>query len=751
MSESLNVIALISGGKDSFYSILHCLQNGHKVVALANLYPPEPSLGDAEEHDLNSFMYQTVGHTVIPLYEQALGIPLYRQHIVGSAVQTGTSYGYTNKEESPRDEQDETESLLPLLRKIMQEHPEANALSTGAIMSTYQRTRIESIALRLNLTPLSFLWQYPVLPPGTQISLLQDMHAVNLDARIIKVASGGLDESFLWENVASVKGMGRVERVMRRFGVDGDGAVIGEGGEFETLVVDGPECLFKGRIVVKEEDRRVVQEGGGSAWLQILKAEVVMKSITEAQGIDVRIPSVLEERFEGVLRLLNTEDENTSLKLPSKIQTSYQSSSTSQNLFTPHKQRQDITYWTIYPDQPSSPISITDEATSLISQIRQRLSQSSLQPTSIISATIILRSMTDFTTINPIYGTLFTSPNPPSRVTIASGTAMPPGINMLIHLKLQSPSSLPTPARKALHVQSRSYWAPANIGPYSQAIFLPIPSPPSSQYENETPVYEVHIAGQIPLIPHTMLLPSEDFSFQTVLALQHLFRIGREMNVRWWTSAVAYLPSSLPFISEKAAIACKAWTLVHTPPSQDEEEEEEERDLWEEKHLAGMQNRGAEKEERNLPDFSLLQTSNFEDGAQTMPPFFAVEVEELPRQAMIEWHAHLGIAGASSVRLASRRGHGWTVYQSAFSGVVESVVAVDFFSNKEEVRMVLDEALTLLAVGKGAGAESYMSYLDMNVIDIWSLEDCGGKVPCKRIWSAEGRRLAVVLLFSSTS
>ncbi|KAH2141994.1 hypothetical protein KXV68_007084, partial [Aspergillus fumigatus] len=35
----LNVIALISGGKDSLYSILHCIRNGHKVVALANLYP----------------------------------------------------------------------------------------------------------------------------------------------------------------------------------------------------------------------------------------------------------------------------------------------------------------------------------------------------------------------------------------------------------------------------------------------------------------------------------------------------------------------------------------------------------------------------------------------------------------------------------------------------------------------------------------------------------------------------------------
>ena len=40
--ERLNVIALVSGGKDSFFSLLHCLANGHRVVALANLYPPTP-------------------------------------------------------------------------------------------------------------------------------------------------------------------------------------------------------------------------------------------------------------------------------------------------------------------------------------------------------------------------------------------------------------------------------------------------------------------------------------------------------------------------------------------------------------------------------------------------------------------------------------------------------------------------------------------------------------------------------------
>src|SRR5437762_3271224 len=90
---SLNVVALVSGGKDSLYSIIHCIQNGHTVVALANLYPLSVTKadgsarvagygdGDGDGDDLNSFMYQTVGHSVIPLYASALNLPLYRRAI----------------------------------------------------------------------------------------------------------------------------------------------------------------------------------------------------------------------------------------------------------------------------------------------------------------------------------------------------------------------------------------------------------------------------------------------------------------------------------------------------------------------------------------------------------------------------------------------------------------------------------------------------------------------------------------------
>lgn len=129
-------------------------------------------------------------------------------------------------------EGDETESLIPLLRKVKEAHPEANAVSAGAILSTYQRTRIEDVAARLHLVPLAWLWQYPILPPPAErrdasalstnvadAGLLEDMAAINCSARIIKVASGGLDESFLWEDVSSTSSAtrGRIIKAMRRF------------------------------------------------------------------------------------------------------------------------------------------------------------------------------------------------------------------------------------------------------------------------------------------------------------------------------------------------------------------------------------------------------------------------------------------------------------------------------------------------------------------------------------------------------
>jgi diphthine-ammonia ligase len=145
-------------------------------------------------------------------------------------------------------------------------------------------------------------------------------------------------------------------------------------------------------------------------------------------------------------------------------------------------------------------------------------------------------------------------------------------------------------------------------------------------------------------IPKTGGFDEKNFKLQAALSLQHLWRIGKEMNIQWWTSAVAYLPSSPPeALLKKAAILSRAWELIHQKELDGDESEEETRDLWEERHYAGMEVRGAQKVEKMLPDWEVVECGSGKWG--TVPPFWVVEVEELPRGSAVEWHAQLGVAG----------------------------------------------------------------------------------------------------------
>lgn len=38
---AMKVVGLLSGGKDSCYNLCHCVAQGHEIVALATLAPPE--------------------------------------------------------------------------------------------------------------------------------------------------------------------------------------------------------------------------------------------------------------------------------------------------------------------------------------------------------------------------------------------------------------------------------------------------------------------------------------------------------------------------------------------------------------------------------------------------------------------------------------------------------------------------------------------------------------------------------------
>ncbi|GAA6109263.1 diphthine--ammonia ligase [Tachysurus ichikawai] len=59
------------------------------------------------------------------------------------------------------------------------------AVSVGAILSDYQRVRVENVCSRLQLQPLAYLWR------REQADLLSEMISSGLQAFLIKVAAYG--------------------------------------------------------------------------------------------------------------------------------------------------------------------------------------------------------------------------------------------------------------------------------------------------------------------------------------------------------------------------------------------------------------------------------------------------------------------------------------------------------------------------------------------------------------------------------
>ena len=641
MAESLNVIALVSGGKDSFFSIFHCIHNRHRIVALANLHP----LVSSEISDLNSYMYQTVGHAIIPLYGSALGLPMYRRPISGSAVNTDRDYEPVSSSTGNPVGEDETESLLLLLDEIKSAHPEVNAVCSGAIESTYQRTRVESVAVRLGLVPLSYLWQYPTLPAPIPMKggLLQDIAAIGLDARIVKVASAGLDETFLWGSLKDEGLRKNVERGVAKFG----GSVLGEGGEYETLVVDGPSGVWKDRLEIGEQSRRVVRGEGGESWINFKAGEVVGKEDRAFKSDhwknEIHIPNVWDAAFST---LMDMQDQLIDLAI--QYATTGFIKSNIQTVWTPKQNvRRSLSIISINNVIAVDAGPSTEEQMQIIkTNLTHLLKHHQRSAEDLVFTMILLRSMADFAAVNAIYQTMFNKPNPPARVTVACGDNLPHGINVLLNLSLDVGYRH---ARVGLHVQSRSYWAPANIGPYSQAVVVPF-----AQEGSEGSI--VYLAGQIPLVPASMQILTKDMSHmldndlalfwgQTCLALQHLWRVSKSTRVTWWAYGIAFfVGNDCKEIGRKAMLTWLAWKEMHEPrlwQMKNQPQDEEELDIWDKKH-GRYTSYAIESEELRLPDFRMRQPMKDSDlGSDSnaeLPAFFAVQVDELPRGCDVEWH-----------------------------------------------------------------------------------------------------------------
>ncbi|CAO3593522.1 unnamed protein product [Absidia cylindrospora] len=199
----MKVLGLVSGGKDT-----------------------------TGKDELDSYMYQTVGHDAIHFYADCMELPLYRRDITGLPIAQESEYTLTLN--------DETEDLFFLLQDILEKHPDIKGVSVGAIMSNYQRVRVEHVCERLGLTSLAYLWE------RNQKELLAEMVDAGVNAILIKVAAMGLKSSHLG------KTLGQMYPELCSLNDKYDLHICGEGGEYETFTLDCP--LFKKRIVLDETE-----------------------------------------------------------------------------------------------------------------------------------------------------------------------------------------------------------------------------------------------------------------------------------------------------------------------------------------------------------------------------------------------------------------------------------------------------------------------------------------------------------------
>lgn len=98
----------------------------------------------------------------------------------------------------------------------------------------------------------------------------------------------------------------------------------------------------------------------------------------------------------------------------------------------------------------------------------EALSQNGLSIHHIVAVNLLLQDMASFPSVNKAYVSHFDI-NPPIRVCVEA----PIEAKVSLSAIGKKPSAAVSCSKiETMHVQSISHWAPANIGPYSQATFV---------------------------------------------------------------------------------------------------------------------------------------------------------------------------------------------------------------------------------------------------------------------------------------
>ena len=205
----MKLAALVSGGKDSLYAA-YLAGKKHEIKYIISIVSENPE----------SYMFHVPNIHLVEEQANLMDIPLIKKKTKGV-------------------KEDELKDLEGVLSTIADE---IGGIVTGAVASNYQKNRIDKICEKLKIKSVASLWH------KNPERLIKDMIKDKFEIIITAVAAPPLDEKWLGrkideECIEELKGLNK------KYGI----SIVGEGGEYESLVTYCP--LFKGKIKIVESEK----------------------------------------------------------------------------------------------------------------------------------------------------------------------------------------------------------------------------------------------------------------------------------------------------------------------------------------------------------------------------------------------------------------------------------------------------------------------------------------------------------------
>jgi len=214
----MRVGVLFSGGKDSFYALAKAMKY-EQIACLISLV----------SENKHSYMFHTPGQNLLRAQAEAVGLPIVLHPTKG-------------EEEK---ELEDLRSAIVLAKKKFK----IGGVVTGALASTYQASRVQRICNELELWCYNPLWQ------KDQIVLLHELVEDGFVVAINGVAAEPFDETWLGKKITPDV-ITRLEELQQSHHIN----PAGEGGEYETMVLDSP--LHKRKLVLTAPRKTFVKGAG---------------------------------------------------------------------------------------------------------------------------------------------------------------------------------------------------------------------------------------------------------------------------------------------------------------------------------------------------------------------------------------------------------------------------------------------------------------------------------------------------------